>query len=132
MCLLQIILKRNNIKPGQCQKSADTPFFIEKKPLTMENFKDKFDRVLIDSLSVTKEQITPDAKFREDLDADSLDMVELLMQYETEFEITIPDEAFDEIKTVVDAENYILNILDHKEIKAHIGEKEEENQPHSY
>ena len=76
----------------------------------MENFKETFDKVLIETLSVTKEEITPDAKFKEDLGADSLDMVELVMQFESEFKISIPDEVADEIKTVAQAENYILSL----------------------
>lgn len=80
----------------------------------MENFKEIFDKVLIGSLNVTQEQITPDAKFQEDLGADSLDMVELVMQFENEFKISVPDDIADEIKTVAEAQNCILNLLSKK------------------
>ncbi len=73
----------------------------------MENFKEKFDKVLIDTLSISQEQINPDARFKEDLGVDSLDMVELIMELEKQFSIAIPDEAADTIATVADAENYI-------------------------
>lgn len=75
----------------------------------MENFKEKFDQLLIDTLSISQEQITPESKFVEDFGADSLDMVELTMQFETAFKITVPDEDVDQIKTVTDAERYIMN-----------------------
>ncbi len=73
----------------------------------MQNFKQTFDKVLVDTLSISQEQITPDAKFKEELGVDSLDMVELIMEFEKVFNISIADEAAEEIKTVADAENYI-------------------------
>ncbi len=81
----------------------------------MENFKEKFNNLIIEKLGVEKEQITPEAKFTEDLGADSLDMVELVMEFEREFKITIPDDDAEQIKTIADAEKYILNILNKKE-----------------
>ena len=75
----------------------------------MENFKEKFDQLLVDTLSISQEQITPESKFIEDFGADSLDMVELVMQFETVFKITVPDEDVEQIKTVADAEKYIIN-----------------------
>lgn len=75
----------------------------------MENFKEKFDQLLMDTLSISQEQITPESTFVGDFGADSLDMVELVMQFETAFKITIPDEDVDQIKTVADAEKYIMN-----------------------
>jgi acyl carrier protein len=73
----------------------------------MQNFKQIFDKVLMDTLSISQEHITPDSKFKEDLGVDSLDMVELVMEFEKEFTISIPDESVDAIITVADAENYI-------------------------
>lgn len=73
----------------------------------MENFKQKFDKVLIDTLSISQEQIVPDARFKEELGVDSLDMVELIMEIENHFKITVPDEAAEEIQTVGQAENYV-------------------------
>lgn len=81
----------------------------------MENFKDKFENLIIDKLGVEKIQIISDAKFIDDLGADSLDMVELVMEFEHEFNISIPDEVAEEIKTVAEAEKYILSILNTKE-----------------
>ena len=75
--------------------------------IPMENFKEKFYKVLVDTLSISQEQITPEAKFKEDLGVDSLDMVELVMEFEKEFKISIPDEAAENIFTVADAENFV-------------------------
>lgn len=73
----------------------------------MENFKERFDKLLIDKLGVSQEDLKPEAKFTDDLGADSLDMVELIMEFESEFSITIPDEDTEQIHTVGDAEAYL-------------------------
>nr|MBK9649747.1 acyl carrier protein [Bacteroidota bacterium] len=83
----------------------------------MENFKEKFNNLIIEKLSVDKEQITSEAKFMDDLGADSLDMVEMVMEFEKEFKINIPDDDAEQIKTVGDAEKYILNVINKNEIK---------------
>lgn len=75
----------------------------------MENFKERFDKLLIDKLGVSQEDIKPYAKFTEDLGADSLDMVELIMEFEIEFNLTIPDEDTETIHMVSDAEKYLKN-----------------------
>jgi acyl carrier protein len=74
----------------------------------MKDFKDRFNKLLIDKLGVNQEDIKPNAKFTEDLGADSLDMVELIMEFESEFQITIPDEDAEGISTVGDAETYLV------------------------
>lgn len=81
----------------------------------MENFKEKFDNLIIEKLSVEKSEITSDSRFNEELGADSLDMVELVMEFEREFKISIPDDDAEQIKTVGEAEKYILNVLNKKE-----------------
>lgn len=63
--------------------------------------------VIVDQLGVEESQVTPEASFVDDLGADSLDIVELIMGFETEFDIEIPDEAAEKISTVGDAVNYI-------------------------
>lgn len=77
----------------------------------MENFKERFDNLIIEKLSIEKEEITPHAKFTKELGADSLDMVELIMEFEKEFKIVIPDEEAEKIKTVAEAEQYLSNAL---------------------
>lgn len=64
-------------------------------------------KVTVEELGVKDEEVTETASFQEDLGADSLDVVELVMALEDEFGIDIPDEEVGEIKTVGDAVNYI-------------------------
>jgi acyl carrier protein len=67
----------------------------------------KVKKIIEEKLSVNVDQITNDAKFAEDLKADSLDTVELVMALEDEFGLDIPDEEAEKIKTVQDAIDYI-------------------------
>jgi acyl carrier protein len=64
---------------------------------------DKVKKIIIEQLGVDEEEVTLDASITEDLGADSLDQVELVMAFETEFSIDIPDEEAEKIKTVGDA-----------------------------
>ncbi len=68
---------------------------------------EKVKEVIVDQLGVDDSEVTMDANFADDLGADSLDIVELIMGLETEFEIEIPDEDADKIETVQDVVNYI-------------------------
>lgn len=68
---------------------------------------DKVKEIVADELSVDNGIVTPQARFVEDLGADSLDVVELVMRFEEEFEIEIPDEDAEKITTVGDAVTYI-------------------------
>lgn len=63
--------------------------------------------IVSEQLGVAKDEIKSESKFVDDLKADSLDVVELVMEFEDEFEITIPDDDYDKIKTVGDAVKYI-------------------------
>lgn len=67
----------------------------------------KIKEIIVDQLGVDAEQVTPQAKFVEDLGADSLDTVELVMAFEEEFDIEIPDEDAEKIRTVAEAIEYI-------------------------
>ena len=68
---------------------------------------DKVKKIVVDRLGVTDDQVTMDASFTEDLGADSLDTVELVMAFEEEFNIEIPDEDAEKIGTVKAAVGYI-------------------------
>jgi acyl carrier protein len=68
---------------------------------------DRVKEIIAKELEVDVKQITPEAKFIEDLGADSLDIVELVMALEEEFGLDIPDEDADKLKTVGDAMNYL-------------------------
>ena len=73
----------------------------------MSNTMDKISDVIADKLGVEPSKITPDAKFVEDLGADSLDTVELIMQLEDEFSLEIPDEEAEKLTTVGAVIEYI-------------------------
>ena len=60
----------------------------------------RFQKCAIEVLSVSEDQVTPDAKFGDDLDADSLDLVELVMALEEEFGVEVPEEELEGIETV--------------------------------
>lgn len=72
----------------------------------MEEF-ERVKRVIVDQLGADESAVTMDASFVDDLGADSLDIVELIMGLEGEFDIEIPDEDAEKIRTVGDALNYI-------------------------
>jgi acyl carrier protein len=63
--------------------------------------------IIVDKLGVDENEVTPEASFTNDLGADSLDTVELIMEFEKEFNIAIPDDQAEKIGTVGDAINYI-------------------------
>ncbi len=68
---------------------------------------EKVKKIVIEQLDVEADQVTPDASFQNDLNADSLDVVEMVMALEEAFDIEIPDEAAEEIQTVQNAVSYI-------------------------
>ncbi|AAC07567.1 MAG: acyl carrier protein [Aquifex sp.] len=71
------------------------------------SLEERVKEIIAEQLGVEKEKITPEAKFVEDLGADSLDVVELIMAFEEEFGIEIPDEDAEKIQTVGDVINYL-------------------------
>lgn len=68
---------------------------------------DKVKRIIADQLGVELEEVTPSASFTDDLGADSLDIVELVMAFEESFDVEIPDEDAEKIGRVEDAVSYI-------------------------
>ncbi len=68
---------------------------------------EKITKILAEQLDVDEETINADTRIAEDLNADSLDVVELLMAVESEFDLEIPDEAIESLKTVGDVVDYI-------------------------
>jgi acyl carrier protein len=75
--------------------------------LTMGATEDKVIDIIADRLGVDKSEVVPEAAFIDDLGADSLDLVELIMAMEEEFDIEIADEEAEKLKTVQDVLNYI-------------------------
>lgn len=72
-----------------------------------DNIAERVKKIIAEQLDVEEQKITPSANFLDDLGADSLDTVELVMALEEEFDTEIPDEDAEKIKTVQDAINYI-------------------------
>ncbi len=75
----------------------------------MSNIADKVKQIIVDKLGVDETEINNAASFTNDLGADSLDTVELIMEFEKEFDIAIPDEEAEKIGTVGDAISYLEN-----------------------
>ncbi len=69
----------------------------------MSEISERVTKIIIDKLGVDESQVTPEASFTNDLGADSLDTVELIMEFEKEFDMSIPDEQAEKIQTVGDA-----------------------------
>jgi len=84
-------------RPGTTAKETTVAAFSE----------DRVKEIIAKELEVDMKQIAPEAKFIEDLGADSLDIVELVMALEEEFGLDIPDEDADKLRTVGDALNYL-------------------------
>ena len=76
-----------------------------------DNIESQVIDVIVEKLGVDREKVTPDAKFIDDLGADSLDTVELVMTFEEKFSVEVPDEDAEKLKSVADVVKYIE---DHK------------------
>jgi len=74
------------------------------------NIEEKVKNIIVEQLGVSADEVVPEASFVDDLGADSLDLVELIMVLEEEFGKEIPDEDAEKIQTVKDAMDYIKNI----------------------
>ena len=77
-----------------------------------DSIEDKVKDIIVEQLGVNEEQVTPEAKFIEDLGADSLDTVELVMAFEEEFEIDVPDEEAEKLQSVGDVITYVKSTKD--------------------
>jgi acyl carrier protein len=80
----------------------------------MADLAEKVKDIIVEELGVEREKLTDDASFMEDLGADSLDTVELVMAFEKEFNIDIPDEDAEKMRTVGDAMNYLQDKVNGK------------------
>jgi len=76
----------------------------------MATVEEKIKKIICEQLDVAEKDVVPEASFVDDLGADSLDQVELIMAMEEEFDISIPDEDAEKIGTVKDALDYIKNV----------------------
>ncbi len=82
---------------------------IRGKTMSKEEIFTKIRDILADNFEVEKEKITDETNFKSDLDADSIDLVEFILQLEDEFGAEISDEDAEKIKTVGDAVNYVVD-----------------------
>jgi acyl carrier protein len=80
-------------------------------PMTMAELQEKVCSILAENLSVPEGQVTPEARFQEDLDADSLDLVEAVLALEEEFGVTIPEDEMEGVRTVGQAINLVAQKL---------------------
>jgi acyl carrier protein len=83
----------------------------QKKVSKTENIEERVHNIVCEQLGTTRDKISKETSFINDLGADSLDTVELVMEFEDEFEINIPDEDAEKIQTVGDAVTYISGKL---------------------
>ena len=86
--------------------NANTKLFINMSDKSIE---DRVKDIIVDQLGVNADQVNPAAKFVEDLGADSLDTVELVMAFEEEFDVEVPDEEAEKLQSVGDVITYINN-----------------------
>ncbi|MFA6435156.1 MAG: acyl carrier protein [Elusimicrobiales bacterium] len=80
-----------------------------------ENLEERVKKIIVTQLAVDAAEVTPQSQFVQDLGADSLDTVELVMALEEEFDVEIPDEDAEKIKTVGEAVTYIKDKLSKKD-----------------
>ena len=80
----------------------------------MSNVEERVKDIIVEELGVEREKLTSEASFMEDLGADSLDTVELVMAFEKEFDIDIPDEDAEKMRTVGDAMKYLHEKMGNK------------------
>jgi acyl carrier protein len=90
----------------------DTPVSIDE--IDVQAIENKVIEIISEQMGVDKAEITRDTSFINDLNADSLDTVELVMEFEDEFDMSIPDEEAEKIQTVGAAIDYIVNIAQSK------------------
>jgi acyl carrier protein len=83
------------------------PLIEDNKEIAVSSVSDKVTDIVCDQLGVPREKVAPETSFINDLGADSLDTVELVMELEEEFDISIPDEDAEKIQTVGEAIKYI-------------------------
>lgn len=76
----------------------------------MDNF-DKVRKIIVEELDIPESQVTLESNLIDDLGADSLSLVEMLMNFEAEYDVTIPDDNFDNIKTVGDIVNTLNELM---------------------
>ena len=112
MSFAEVLLEKGLITPGQLAEAMD---LRKKEGIRLDRglvqlgyvAEESLLQVMGEQLAIPEDQITPQKSFEADLGADSIGLVELMMQFEDKFEMSIPDEEAESIKTVGDAIKYI-------------------------
>jgi acyl carrier protein len=111
--LFAVLLAGRALQPGAPvlagRSSAQSQENVPAKRREWMNIEEKVKGIIVEQLGVDEEEVTPTASFVDDLGADSLDQVELVMAFEEEFKLEINDEDAEKIKTVNDAVTYITS-----------------------
>jgi acyl carrier protein len=92
---------------GRLRISHQQSILRSRRGILMSDTADRVKKIVVEHLGVEADKVTEDASFIDDLGADSLDIVELVMAFEEEFGVEIPDDAAEKISTVSDAIKYI-------------------------
>lgn len=105
------------LQMGGCKKAPETklppvstPSHVVTTPATI-SVEQRVKQILVNELGVDEKRVVPAARIMEDLEADSLDVVELIMRFEEEFQIKISDEDAKKVRTVGDASSYLKQRL---------------------
>jgi len=88
---------------------------VSAEQLDVQEIENKVTEIISEQMGVDKSEITRETSFINDLNADSLDTVELVMEFEDEFDLSIPDEEAEKIQTVGAAIDYIINVTRSKD-----------------
>ena len=110
MFFMFLIVFQSKIKINSKIQVYNLKFFIfvhNNKPSIMSDISSRVKAIIVDKLGVDENEVVPTASFTNDLGADSLDTVELIMEFEREFDIQIPDDQAEKIETVGQAVQYI-------------------------
>jgi acyl carrier protein len=94
---------------SQAQRQPTPTNSKQRSQMSDKSIEDRVKDIIVDQLGVSADQVTPEAKFVEDLGADSLDTVELVMAFEEEFDIEVPDEEAEKLQAVGDVIAYITS-----------------------
>ena len=95
--------------PPQPKATINANTNLPKFNMSDKSIEDRVKDIIVDQLGVNADQVNPEAKFVEDLGADSLDTVELVMAFEEEFDVEVPDEEAEKLQSVGDVITYINN-----------------------
>ena len=104
----ELNLDKIGLKIGQTKRNELVlSFKLRLKRIIMSSIAEKITQIIVDKLGVDESEVTHEASFINDLGADSLDTVELIMEFEKEFDVSIPDEEAEKIQTVGNAVTYL-------------------------